>query len=56
MAKYMVQEGKWEEFFNFELADLIYSRKKSHTLTDSVDYPPDKKLTLMMASLDQREI
>lgn len=49
MANYLVKNGKWEEFFNFELPDLIFSRIKSHTLSRSMDFPPDKKHNLPMS-------
>lgn len=52
MRNYTVQEGKWEEFFNYELPELIYSRKKSHTLVHSMDYPPDKEFNLPISILE----
>ena len=52
MTRYKVNEGKWEDFFSFELPDLIYARKKSHTLTHSVDYPPNKEFNLPVSILE----
>ena len=52
MGKYLVKEGKWEDFLDFELPDLVYSRVQSHTLVHSVDYPLDKELRLPMSILE----
>lgn len=52
MTNFTVKEGKWEEFFGFELPDLIYSRIKSHTLEHSVEYPPDKEHNLPNSILE----
>lgn len=52
MANYIVKKGKWEEFFSFGLPDLIFSRIKSHTLSCSMDFPPDKKHDLPISILE----
>lgn len=52
MSNYTVKKGKWEDFFSFELPDLIYSRTKSHTLTSAVDFPPEKELDFPMSVLE----
>ena len=46
MTNYKLKVGKWEDFFSFDLPDLIYSRTKSHTLSPLKEYPPDSKLSI----------
>lgn len=52
MTNYTVKDGKWEDFFSFELPDLIYSRTKSHTFSPSKEYPPDSKYDIPKSILE----
>ena len=52
MANYIVKEGKWEDFFDFKLPDLIYSRVKSGSLSHSMNFHPDKEFNFPTAILE----
>ncbi|MHA1328480.1 MAG: hypothetical protein ACTSRH_14355 [Promethearchaeota archaeon] len=52
IINYKMKKGRWEDFFNFELPDLIYSGKVSNPLVYSVHYPPDEKLNLPASILE----
>ncbi|MFX1345425.1 MAG: hypothetical protein ACFFAI_09985 [Promethearchaeota archaeon] len=52
MFIYISKVGKWEDFFGFDLPDLIFLREESDTLEHSMEYSPDKELKLPASILE----
>ncbi len=44
MFKYKITKGMWDDFFNFDLPDLFFSRKNSRVISFSKDYSADSKM------------
>ncbi len=44
MFRYKITRGMWKNFFNFELPDLFFSRKKSRSMSCTKNYSGDSNL------------